>query len=91
MEVSAVVFMQAGRASSEADLASVIICSVLLVVGLLLAFNFRGAAERFYDLTSSVTFGFVGSATPGLLRFVGAVIAALGAIGIIVETVVGWS
>lgn len=84
------VFMsQAGRASSTTDPASVLICGVLLIGGLVLVFNWKGAAERFYHLTSSVMFGLVGTATPRLLRFVGGGIAVLGAAGIIVEIVVG--
>ncbi|MEU9745572.1 hypothetical protein [Streptomyces niveus] len=54
----------------------------------MLAFDWKGAAERFFHLTSTVTLGFVGAATPRTLRFAGAVIALLGLIGIIVELVV---
>ncbi|MEV8345204.1 hypothetical protein [Streptomyces niveus] len=82
----------AGRASSDADPVSIAICGILFVVGIVLAIDWKGAAERFYSLTSTVTFGFVGFATPRTLRFVGAVIALLGLIGVIAEIVVeiGW-
>ncbi|MGW6309003.1 hypothetical protein [Streptomyces niveus] len=78
----------AGRASSDADPISIVICGILFIVGIVLAFDWKGAAERFYHMTSTVTFGFVGLATPRTLRFVGAVIALLGLIGVIVEIVV---
>ncbi|WP_159393074.1 hypothetical protein [Streptomyces sp. SAT1] len=76
---------QAGRVASNADPISVLICGALAVAGAVLAFNWKGAADRFFDLTSSVTFGFVGSATPRLLRFVGGGIAILGVVGVVVE------
>lgn len=78
----------AGRASSDADPVSLVICGILLIVGSVLAFDWKGAAEHFYHLTSTVTFGFVGAATPRTLRFTGAVIALLGLIGMIVELMV---
>ncbi|MFD7517732.1 hypothetical protein ACFV85_23345 [Streptomyces niveus] len=78
----------AGRASSNADPVSIVICGILFIVGTVLAFDWKGAAERFYHLTSTVTLGFVGFATPRTLRFVGAVIALLGLIGVIAEIAV---
>ncbi|MFE5666791.1 hypothetical protein ACFQ7W_23060 [Streptomyces niveus] len=78
----------AGRASSDADPVSIAICGILFIVGIVLVFDWKGAAERFYRLTSTVTFGFVGFATTRTLRFGGAVVALLGLIGVIVEIVV---
>ncbi|MEV8411593.1 hypothetical protein AB0R12_39515 [Streptomyces niveus] len=78
----------AGRVSSDADPVSIAICGILFIFGIVLAIDWKGAAERFYRLTSTVTFGFVGSATPRTLRFGGAVIALLGLMGVIAEIVV---
>ncbi|MEV7087925.1 hypothetical protein AB0O07_18885 [Streptomyces sp. NPDC093085] len=77
------------RTSPGADITSIIFCALLAMVGFALAFNLKDSADRFYEVTSKMTLGFVGSATPKTLRFVGGGVAALGTTGVIVELVAG--
>ncbi|MER7847772.1 hypothetical protein ABTZ03_27950 [Kitasatospora sp. NPDC096077] len=51
------------------------------VGGLLLAFNVAGLAERFFDLIVRYSFTGAGSATPNVIRLVGAVFALAGIVG----------
>jgi hypothetical protein len=58
---------------------------VLSVGGWVVTTNYRDAAYRLFDFYSKNTV--VGAATPGVLRFVGAVMGTLAAAGSVVEII----
>ncbi|MYT18801.1 hypothetical protein GTW69_20635 [Streptomyces sp. SID7760] len=85
------VITTAGRVSSEASVPSIVFMALFAAVGLLLALNVKGIADRFNDLMATVTFGVFDAYQTGVYRFIGAGLALFGCIGVAVEVTVGLS
>ncbi|MCC9739266.1 hypothetical protein [Streptomyces sp. MNU89] len=64
---------------------SVVLFVLFTVCGWITVMNYAGVAYRLFDHFSRVVF--VGPATPGTLRLVGAGIAMIGTVGLAVELV----
>ncbi|MFE1788986.1 hypothetical protein ACFW7J_11440 [Streptomyces sp. NPDC059525] len=65
--------------------------ALFAAVGLLLALNVKGIADRFNDVMATMTFGLLDAYQTGVYRVVGAGLALLGGIGVAVEIAVGLS
>ncbi|MFE7096577.1 hypothetical protein [Streptomyces erythrochromogenes] len=83
--------LAAGRVSSDPSIGSIVFLGLFAVVGVLLAFNIKDAADRFADLVARASLGIFAGFGPGIYRVVGAGIAFLGCAGVTAELVVAFT